>query len=298
VSNRLSPNLMASLLILGAFSIFCAMAVLIRMIGTRIPILEVIFIRQVISFLLMSPWYIQYTDEILHPTGLKLHLTRGLLAIGAMACGLTATIHLPLADMTAIQMSEVLMATALAAALLGEGVGWRRWSAACVGFIGVLIMVRPFGGGFESASLIALLGAFCGAGSMIAVRMGAAHDRTFTVLFWQGLVVLGFVSPLMFYLWVTPTLQEAGIILVMGIIFTLGGWLFTKGTRMGATSAIAPLHYVRLLMMAVLGFFMYGEVPTYHTAAGGFLVLAAATYTIGRNAIRQVKPAAPDSSQT
>ncbi len=240
----MSPNLKASLLILTAFTSFCAMAVFIRMIGKSIPVLEVIFLRQIIAFILLSPWYIDDAESILHPKGLKLHLTRGLLAIGAMGCGLTATLHMPLADVTAIQMSEVLIATALAAAILGEGIGWRRWSAAAVGFTGVLVMMRPFGGGFDAASIIALTGAFCGAGSMIAVRMGAAHDSTNTVLFWQGLVVLAFVSPMMFYFWKTPDTHEATIILLMGILFTGGGWLFTSGTRMGATSAIAPLHYV------------------------------------------------------
>lgn len=298
LKNRMSPNLTASVLILGAFTSFCAMAILIRMVGNTIPVFEVIFIRQIIAFILLSPWYVSSIDEILHPKGLKLHLTRGLLAVGAMACGLTATIHLPLADMTAIQMSEVLIATALAAALLGEGIGWRRWSAAAVGFCGVLVMVRPFGGGFEWASLVALLGAFCGAGSMIAVRMGAAHDSTNTVLFWQGLVVLAFTSPLMFLLWTTPTIHEAGIILLMGVLFTGGAWLFTSGTRMGATSALAPLHYVRLIMMAVLGWFLYDETPTIHTVAGGVMVLAAATYTLGRNAIRQKRPSVPDAPQT
>ncbi len=291
----MTPNLKASVLILSAFTSFCAMAVLIRIVGKSIPVLEVIFIRQIIAFVLLSPWYIGDAEGILHPKGLKLHLTRGLLAIGAMGCGLTATLHMPLADVTAIQMSEVLIATALAAAILGEGIGWRRWSAAAVGFTGVLVMMRPFGGGFDAASIIALTGAFCGAGSMIAVRMGAAHDSTNTVLFWQGLVVLAFVSPTMFYLWKTPDLHEAGIILMMGILFTGGGWLFTYGTRMGATSALAPLHYVRLLMMAVLGWFLYEEVPTVHTVVGGVLVLAAATYTLGRNAVRQVKRSLPDS---
>ncbi len=297
MTRTLSPNLKASLLILTAFTSFCAMAVFIRMIGKTIPVLEVIFLRQIIAFILLSPWYIDDAEGILHPKGLKLHLLRGLLAIGAMGCGLTATLHMPLADVTAIQMSEVLIATALAAAILGEGIGWRRWSAAAVGFTGVLVMMRPFSGGFDVASLIALTGAFCGAGSMIAVRLGAAHDSTNTVLFWQGLVVLAFVSPLMFYFWKTPDTHEAGIILLMGLLFTGGGWLFTSGTRMGATSAIAPLHYVRLLMMAVLGWLLYSETPTIHTVIGGFLVLAAATYTLGRNAIKQARPSVPETPQ-
>ncbi len=281
---RVSPNLKASLLIIGAFTVFCAMAVLIRLVGDTIPVVEVIFVRQALSFVLMALWFWRAAEQIRKPRGLKLHLARGFLAVGAMSCGLTATLLIPLADVTAIQMSEVLMATALAAILLGEPVGWRRWSAALVGFVGVAIMVQPFGGGFEVASLIALLGAFCGAGSMIAIRMGSSHDNVSTVLFWQGIVVLAIVTPITAFFWVTPSLHHAALLGLMSLLFTLGGYLFTAGLRIGTTSAIAPLHYLRLVMMAVLGLLVYGEVPTLATIIGGVLVLAAATYTLTRNA--------------
>ncbi len=154
---RLSPNLRASLLMIGAFMVFAAMAVLIRTVGDRIPVVEVILVRQLIAFAVMAPWLFAARRAIMRPTGLRLHLARGIFQVGAMACGLTATILIPLADVTAIQMTEVLIATALAAVILKERVGWRRWTAAGVGFLGVLIMMKPFSQGFDTAALIALL---------------------------------------------------------------------------------------------------------------------------------------------
>jgi drug/metabolite transporter (DMT)-like permease len=222
---------------------------------------------------------------------------RGVSATFSMVCGLTATLLIPLADVTAMQMAEVLIVTALAAAFLGEQVGWRRWLAAAVGFTGVVVMVRPFSGGVNIYAYVALASAFFGALNMLFVRAGAKHDSIETVLFWQGVVVLALVTPLAATVWVWPTSREAVLLVVMSLVFTLGMWLITAAFRMGETSALAPLHYIRLLMMGVAGWTIYGEVPTIHTTVGAALVLTAATYTIKRNAEKRPgKPAAGDGT--
>jgi drug/metabolite transporter (DMT)-like permease len=282
----MTPDLKASILMIVAFIVFSAMAVFMRMISDRIAVPQVIFLRQVMALVLMAPLFWTSRRVILHPTGLVLHLARGLLAIGAMYCGLTSIIHIPLADATAIGMAEVLIATAFAALVLREPVGWRRWTATGVGFLGVLIMIRPFGDGFDAYALVALAGSVCGALSMIALRLGSGHDTTVTVLFWQGLVVAVLSAPVAAQSWVTPTLAEAAILIAMGLIFTAGIWLFTAAIRLGRASAVAPLGYLRLVLMAATGWLFYGEVPTWATVIGGFLVIASATYTITRNAAR------------
>ena len=111
----MTPDLKASILMIVAFIVFSAMAVFMRMISDRIAVPQVIFLRQVMALALMAPLFWTSRQVILHPTGLVLHLTRGVLAIGAMFCGLTSIIHIPLADVTAIGMAEVLIATAFAA---------------------------------------------------------------------------------------------------------------------------------------------------------------------------------------
>ena len=282
----MTADLYASVLMIIAFGVFSAMSVFMRMISGHIAVPQVIFIRQIMAMILMAPHYWAARQVILHPTGLSLHLTRGFLAVGSMFCGLTSIIHIPLADATAISMAEVLIATAFAATVLREPIGWRRWLAAAVGFVGVAIMIRPFGGGFDAYALLALAGSVGGAASMIALRMGSAHDTTITVLFWQGVVVAVLSAPVAAALWVTPTLHEALILLIMGLLFTAGNWLFTAAIRIGRASSVAPLGYLRLIMMAATGWAIYGEVPTWATLTGGFLVMASATYTIMRNALR------------
>lgn len=293
----MTPDLRASILMIAAFVVFSAMAVFMRVIGDRIAVPQVILIRQVMALMLMAPLFWQSRHVILHPTGLGLHLARGVLAVGAMFCGLTSILHIPLADATAIGMAEVLIATLFAALVLRETVGWRRWTATAVGFLGVVIMIRPFGAGFDPFALVALAGSVCGAASMIALRLGSGHDTTVTVLFWQGLVVAVLSAPVAAFAWVTPTLPEAAILLAMGLIFTAGIWLFTAAIRLGRTSAIAPLGYLRLILMAATGWLFYGEIPTWATVIGGLLVIGSASYTIIRNADRAptLPPANPDT---
>jgi len=283
---RITADLQASILMIAAFVVFSAMAVFMRMIADRITVPQVIFVRQVMAMVLMAPLFWSSRHVILHPTGLGLHLARGVLAMGAMFCGLTAIIYIPLADATAIGMAEVLIATAFAALVLREPVGWRRWTASGVGFLGVVIMIRPFGAGFDAFALVALAGSVCGAASMIALRLGSGHDTTVTVLFWQGLVVALLSAPVAALHWVAPTLSDMLILLAMGLIFTAGIWLLTAAIRLGRASAVAPLGYLRLVLMAATGWLVYGEVPTWATVIGGILVIASAIYTISRNAAR------------
>ncbi|MGL4242800.1 MAG: EamA family transporter, partial [Beijerinckiaceae bacterium] len=114
---------------------------------------------------------------------------------------------------------------------------------------------------------------------------------------WQGVVVLTLVTPVAVMTWVWPTPTEAALLAFMSFIFMLGLWLITAALRMGETSALAPLHYLRLIMMGLAGWAIYGEVPTVNTVIGAGLILTAATYTIKRNAEKRPdKPPAGDGT--
>ncbi len=284
---RLPRELLASLLVLCAFAIFTAMAVLVRLAAEHLAIIVIIFIRQVMTMLLMAPFFWASRKQIRHPAGLKMHMFRGITAVGAMLCGLSAVVYVPLADVTAIQMTEVLFVTGLAALMLREQVGWRRWLATAIGFIGVIVMLQPLSGGIDPFVLVALLGAVFSAFAVISLRLGSMHDTAMTVLFFQGLVVIVLSAPVAYWFWTPLTMEGLRIVLMMSVIMGIGQWLFTTALRMGQASALAPLNYVRLVMMAAVGYWLYAEVPSLATVLGALLIMGSATYTVHRNAQRR-----------
>ena len=284
----LPPDLAASGLVLIAFMSFTLMGVLAREAGRDIPVAEMIFIRQLLAYIVMAPMFWRRRREIRETTQKRLHLLRGASTVGGMYCGLSAAILIPFADATAIQMSEVLTTTIAAALLLGETISRRRWVTTAVGFVGVLVMLGPFSDGFKPTYLIPLGGALSGTASVMALRLSAGRDSTVTILFYQGLVVLAFFAPFLPWQWVTPTPHALAIVLLMGLSFIGGNWIFTTAVRIGRASALTPLNYVRLLFMSVTGYWLYGEVPSLATFIGAGLILVAASQTLRTNAEPEV----------
>ena len=171
----LPPDLSASLLMLAAMCVFTATGVLVRIAAEMLPVVVILFIRQIMSMAIMAPLFWRHRSAILHPQGLRLHLLRGCAAIVAMICGNTAVVHIPFADVTAIQMAEVLFITALAAIFLGEKVGWRRWTATAVGFAGVLMVVKP-AGDYNVFAVVALASACLTSIAMMMVKQLSATE--------------------------------------------------------------------------------------------------------------------------
>lgn len=293
---RLPPDLSASLLMLAALAIFTLTGVLIRAAAEELSVVQIVFVRQAMAMIVMAPLFWFHRQQIMHPAGLRLHGFRGLAAVVSMICGNAAVVYISFADATAIQMSEVLFITALAALLLGEKVGWRRWTATAVGFSGVVVMLQPASGSIETFALVALIGSAAGAIAVITLRLGSRLDSSETVIFYQGVIVLVCTAPLAWWVWNPLTPRATAILVAMAFALSAGTWLFTTAFRTGRASAIAPLQYVRLLMMALTGYWLYGETPSVPTVIGAALIVGAATYTLRRNAVRAVEkhdPAAP-----
>ena len=244
------------------------MTVLIRTIGDALPIVQVMVLRQGLAVLLMTPFLWRARHDVLRARGVHLHAARGFLTIGNMSCGFIAVLHIPLADAQAIQLSEAVFLTVLAAWILREKLDWRRWAATGLGLLGVIVMLRPFSDGFGVYGLIAVFGSLCAAGGSVAVRLGAGQDRLESVIFWQSVVFLGVLVPILPFIWVAPSDAQWLAIAAMGAVQIIGQCLFTFAIRLGSAAAIAPLRYVRLILIAVIGYLLYDEVPSLVTYIG------------------------------
>lgn len=268
------------------------MGVLFKLVGQRIIVFEIILIRQLIVAAIILPMNFHAGLSVFKTPMLKFHVMRGVFASIAMASGFSAIIYIPLAEAMSIMFSKTLFLTVLAIFFLGERVGIRRWSVTIVGFIGVLIIIRPSPEGVSIFALLALIAAFCQASVGIILRRVSQVDKPVTIMSYHCVfITLSMIGPSIYY-WVTPTLTEFLLILIIGTLMWLMQVTMIQGFKAGEAVAIAPIEYTRLIFASILGFFIFAEVPTVYTVTGAAIVIGSTLYTVHRNAVvRKTKKA-------
>jgi drug/metabolite transporter (DMT)-like permease len=260
------------------------MTVLIKVAGQRIPLVEILTVRQLVMQALIVPFVFADFPNVLRTKRPMLQITRGLFQLGAMVFSFAAVIHLPLALAMALSFSNATFVTIGASRFLKERVGRGRWIATIVGVIGVLVMLRPTGSASLFYSVVALLGAACSAASALSLRVASGPDRATTILTYQAMVLLtALVIPTAF-VWVTPTPNEFVVLLLIGVTGTLGQWLLTVAYQKGQAAALAPLDFVRLLLTTACGLIFFNELLEVEVLVGAVILIGATAYTFRANA--------------
>jgi drug/metabolite transporter (DMT)-like permease len=288
----LPANVRAAVWILIASAGFSAMGALIKLLSAGLDSFQIVFFRSLAGFVVMVPIALRAGRHVWRTRHPKLHLARGAAGIAAMSCGFYALAHLPLAVAVAITFTKPLFMIVLAVMFLGESVRWRRWSATAVGFLGVMIMLRPGAGGFEPAMLVALAQALAIAAAVTLVKRMPTSESNLTVLLYFAVIsTAGTLGPAL-YVWQTPTLEEAGIACAMGLLGVGAQAAIVKGYRTGEASAAAPFDYSRLLFATLFGFLLFSEVPDAWTVMGAGVIVASSVYIARREA--RIGAAGPD----
>jgi drug/metabolite transporter (DMT)-like permease len=285
-----SPNLRGSVLMIGAFSLFAVMMTFIKLVGARISMPQMLVIRQLVMTGMLLVIAGRSLPSLLRTDRPGLQVTRGFFSLGAMLAGFTAIVHMPLADATALGFSQVLFVTLAAIFVLHEVVDGRRWIAIGIGFLGVLIMLRPTGEAFNTYAILSIIGAMFGAGITITVRVLGDRENTITILLWQGAVILAALMVPAWLTWQQPTAQEWVWLIGLGVVGLGGQFLITRAYQIGEASALAPLDFVRLLLATLSGYLIFAEVPSLVTIVGATLVVGGTLYTMRRNAIPKPLP--------
>ncbi len=203
--------------------------------------------------------------------------------IGTMGF-VTALSLIPISTASAIIQATPLVVTAGAALFLGETVGWRRWSAVIAGFVGMLMILRPAGTGFDPAALWAVLGMAGLAGRDLVTRRMPPGLPTLLVATWGfaavaalGLAMLAVSGGAV----VPPAIATAQIACALGIGL-VAYWMIIEATRAGDVSVISPFRYTRLIFALVIGFVIFAERPDGWTLGGSALIIASGIYTVLR----------------
>lgn len=215
---------------------------------------------------------------------LGVHAWRGVLRVASAYLFILSLTSLPLAEATSLLFAAPLMVVALAALILRDPVGWRRWLAILAGFVGVLIIVRPGAATFQVASLLTIAAAVLYAFIMLSARWIDARDNVRTLMFYLTLFPILFTSFVMFMDWPPITSFDMLLFFGMGLFSTLGATLITQAFRMAPAAVVAPFDYTGILWSTGLGWMIWGHVPDIWVYAGAAVIVGSGIYVISLGA--------------
>ena len=276
----------ALILMIAAFG-FALMAALIKLAGSRLPVTQILFVRQIGMVIMLLPVLVTHFPDVVRTQRIDLQLTRVLFALIAMLCGFTAIIHMPLAEATALGFAKSFFVTIFAVIVLKETVGVYRWSAVAIGFMGVLIMLRPGTESFSVYGLMAVIGAASAGFVMVIIRLLSRSDSPNTILMFQAVgVAIVMIVPAILN-WVPPTPREWAILAAIGFVSFFAQKANIYAFKFGEASMLASLDYVRLIYATLFGWLLFSQLPGVATWVGAGIIVLASIYTVRRESRRK-----------
>jgi drug/metabolite transporter (DMT)-like permease len=245
-----------------------------------LPPLEVAFVRYAAQLLLVVAIFLpQRGIGLLRSRAYPGEVIRGLCLMGSTIANFFALTWLPLTTTSSIMFTQPLILCALSIPFLGETVGWRRWSAILVGFVGVLVIVHPGTASFHPAALLSLLSSFFGASYMLMTRKLAGVDTTTTQQFYAGLVATLCIAPFALGGWTWPQSWDAWVAFcLIGIAALTGHQLLTQAHRFAPASVLAPFGYIQIIFMTASSWFVFHQAPEASLYFGAPIVIASGLY--------------------
>ena len=281
----MSSNFAGALLMMASMLCFTVNDTFVKLTDGALPLPQLVAIRGVMAtalFLCLGLALGKLRFDLDRRSWVLIGL-RCVAEIGAAYFFLTALLHMPLANVTAILQALPLTITLAAFLFLQEPVGWRRVSAIVAGFCGMLLIVRPGTEGFTVWSVYALIAVLCVTARDLLTRKLPPSTSSLSVSLLTSLAVtLWFGATSLFQPW-EPVTSELWQLLVGSAVFIVGGYFFSVQTmRVGQVSYVAPFRYTSLLWARVLGWLVFGHWPVPQTLLGAGVVVAAGLFTLWR----------------
>ena len=255
---------------------------------------ELLLIRSAAALVLLAP-FIRNSGVAAFTTAPRpaLQVARVVLSALEVAMFFWAVSYLPLADAVTFYLAGPIYVTALSVVLLGETVGWRRWTAILVGFVGVVLALRPSAASFTLPALIALGGSIFFAILMITTRM--LRETSDTVLVsGQNVATLLFGAAFAPFGWVTPSFRDFMLLSLFGVLSMVALACVNRSLKLAPASVVVPYQYTMIVWAIMLGYAVFGDVPDLLTLAGAAIIIAAGLYIFWREQA-QSRQKAPSS---
>ena len=263
---------------------FTGMTVSIKLAGQTMPVLELVVLRSVFAMLVISPAIWAAPRGYFASSRPGAHVLRSIFGICGVVTMMLAITHLDLALATTLGFTRTLFMIILAVLFLGEIVRWRRTAATLVGFCGVIICVQPGAGAFDPWTVVGVVAALFSAGVTTMIKRLTATEPPLRILVWSYIVMSMMAIGPALYVWKTPTLVELGYVGAMGVFSAWGQTCMVNALRAGEVTAVAPFEYSRLIFAALIGYFVFVEIPSDSTWIGTALIVGSTLYIALREA--------------
>ena len=281
----MTPRIKGILLMVASMVIFTLLDAAAKHLVQTLPPAVAVFGRYLVAFVLSVLVIMRKGGPQLmatrHPA---LQALRGVMLMGATMLNFFAIMHLQLAQTAAIFFTIPLWVCALSVPILGEHVGLRRWIAVAVGFMGVLVIMRPGSDSFHWAMLLSIASSFCGAIYNIVTRKVGGRDRAETSLFYVGLVGAAAGAVPLPFVWQTPQGMQWLLLGFIGLVGTIGHFMLIQAHRLAPASVLAPFIYTQIVWMILVGYLFFGDVPDFWTLAGAAIVVASGLFVFAGEA--------------
>ena len=275
------------LFMLGATVMFSGSSALSKWQVVDYPVGEVLFVRTVGSLLVCTLLILPTAGFAVFRTRRpRDHLMRGIAQATSQTFIVIAFSLMPLAGAIAINFSAPLFATLASALVLKEAVGLARWGALVVGFLGVVIVAAPGADSFQIGALFALANAVIYGSVTAAVRGMTATESTETLTMYQMVMLTLIFSALLPFGFVMPSAGDGALMMANGAANGLGQYWWTRALHLAPASAVTPFYYFSLVWAMVIGFAVWGDLPTIGLLLGSAIVVGSGLFLLWRESRR------------
>jgi S-adenosylmethionine uptake transporter len=251
--------------------------VLMRFLGERLHVVEISFFRFFFSMLSVLPFMLSRGWAPFKTTQPMMHALRAVLGATALGLCCYSVNIMPLSENTTIMFAEPLFFLPLAFILLKEKVDAPRWIATMVGFVGLMVILRPGTDAFHTVAFVPMTAAILFALSNVMVKkMTGEHALTMLFYFGVGTTLFALI-PLLFF-WEIPTFNELGLLIMLGIGGNMIQVCLFRAFAATDASALAPFRYVEFIISAIFGYLFFSQIPTVWVLSGAALITASTFY--------------------
>jgi drug/metabolite transporter (DMT)-like permease len=284
IAHQRRQRLIGIALMCGAVALFAVLDTTAKYLNSQMDVLQISWARYTSAFVLTLIVSNPLTHtKLLRTASPKLQIVRSVLLVASTVLNFLALRWLQLDEALAIIFTFPFIVAIASGPLLGEWIGWRRWSAIGFGFGGVLLITRPGFGGMHPAAFITLAATVCYGFYAVITRIVARTDSNQTSLFYANLIGALVMLPVIPFVWATPANWLIGLMLIgTGVLGSAGHFCLIAGHKLAPASVLSPFVYTQLIWVVILGYLVFDHVPTGWTLAGAAMVIGSGLYLLYR----------------